>query len=165
MNRAAGRLLSELDILDIVNWMGTILSSRRSAELALMPNSNKYWREFALAKRDHQQLNPQRGQSNNSLVFYDKPSKSQLFEVFDLMLDGGGSEPGIVNGDAALRRAPYFYGMNPSLRAGTLVMTGHGIVPIESLDSKQFQVRNLYGEWQPATCWLSGRDKPLWKLL
>jgi len=164
MNRAAGRLLSELDILDIVNWMGTILSSRRSAELALMPNSNKYWREFALAKRDHQQLNPQRGQSNNSLVFYDKPSKSQLFEVFDLMLDGGGSEPGIVNGDAALRRAPYFYGMNPSLRAGTLVMTDHGIVPIESLDSKQFQVRNLYGEWQPATCWLSGRDKPLWEI-
>ena len=42
----------------------------------------------------------------------------------------GRSEPGIVNGDAALRRAPYFYGMNPSLRAGTLVMTDHGIVPI-----------------------------------
>ena len=90
MNRAAGRFPVTInDILDIVNWMGTILSSRRSAELALMPNSNKYWREFALAKRDHQQLNPQRGQSNNSLVLYDKPSKSQLFEVFDLMLDGG----------------------------------------------------------------------------
>lgn len=134
MNRAAGRLLSELDILDIVNWMGTILSSRRSAELALMPNSNKYWREFALAKRDHQQLNPQRGQSNNSLVFYDKPSKSQLFEVFDLMLDGGGSEPGIVNGDAALRRAPYFYGMNPCLAKDSLVcIPDKGLVRIGSL--------------------------------
>lgn len=134
MNRTAGRLLSELDILDIVNWMGTILSSRRSAELALMPNSNKYWREFALAKRDHQQLNPQRGQSNNSLVFYDKPSKSQLFEVFDLMLDGGGSEPGIVNGDAALRRAPYFYGMNPCLAKDSLVcIPDKGLVRIGSL--------------------------------
>ena len=128
MNRAAGRLLSVLDILDIVNWMGSILSSRRSAELALLPADNAHWREFAMAKKDHFKSNIQRGQSNNSLIFYDKPSKSQLFEVFDLILDGGGTEPGIVNGQQALIRAPYFSGMNPSLRSGTPVMTDHGLI-------------------------------------
>lgn len=164
MNKAAGRLLTELDILDVVNWMGTVLSSRRSAELALLSTSNSKWRDFAIAKKDHFDLNPQRAQSNNSLIFYEKPSKGQLFEVFDLMMAGGGTEPGIVNGATAIQRAPYFSGLNPSLRAGTLVMTDHGVVPIESLDSKQFQVRNLYGEWQPAMCWLSGKNKPLWEI-
>lgn len=113
MNRAAGRLLSVLDILDIVNWMGTILSSRRSAEIALLSSSNSHWREFALAKKNHYEHNPQRAQSNNSLLYYEKPSKSQLFEIFDLMLEGGGSEPGIINAEAALRRAPYYAGNNP----------------------------------------------------
>lgn len=114
LNGAAGRLLSALDILDIMNWMGTVLSSRRSAELALLPANDKNWRDFALAKKGHYDNgNQQRGQSNNSLVFYEKPSKGQLFEIFDLMLEGGGSEPGIVNGEAALRRAPYFSSLNP----------------------------------------------------
>ena len=34
MNRKAGQLLSRMDILDVVNWLGTILSSRRSAQIA-----------------------------------------------------------------------------------------------------------------------------------
>ena len=113
LNKAAGRLLTEIDILDVMNWLGSVLSSRRSAELALLPHSSKHWREFAVAKKDHFEHNPQRSQSNNSLVLYEKPSKSQLFEIFDLMLESGGSEPGLVNGEAALRRAPYFRGLNP----------------------------------------------------
>ena len=113
MNAAAGRLLTIIDILDIMNWLGSILSSRRSAELALLSYDNSSWKEFALAKKNHYEENPQRGQSNNSLIFYNKPSKGQLFEIFDLMLEGGGSEPGFVNGAEALRRAPYFSSLNP----------------------------------------------------
>ena len=36
LNRRSGNLLSHLDILDIVNWVGTVLSSRRSAEICLL---------------------------------------------------------------------------------------------------------------------------------
>lgn len=134
LNKAAGRLLTEIDILDVMNWLGSVLSSRRSAELALLPHSSKHWREFAVAKKDHFDHNPQRSQSNNSLVLYEKPSKSQLFEIFDLMLESGGSEPGLVNGEAALRRAPYFRGLNPCLSAETLVLIpGQGLVRISSL--------------------------------
>lgn len=135
MNRAAGRLLSVLDILDVINWLGSILSSRRSAELALLPSSDPAWRQFALAKKDHFANNPQRSQSNNSLIFYEKPSKSELFEIFDLMLEGGGSEPGIVNGAEALRRAPYFKTKNP---CSEILLGDHGFCNLVDIVTPRF---------------------------
>lgn len=117
LNTAAGRLLTAIEILDILNWAGTILSSRRSAELALLDAEHPQWEEFATAKQDHFTENPQRAQSNNSLVFYEKPSKQELLRVFELLAQGGGSEPGIVNGAAAKRRAPDFAALNPCAEA------------------------------------------------
>lgn len=113
MNRRAGQLLQRLDILDIVNWLGTVLSTRRSAEIALVEYGGPEWREFALAKDRFWEKNPQRSQSNNSLVFYSKPSKDELRTIFKLMQDAGGSEPGFLNGEAARIRAPWFSGVNP----------------------------------------------------
>jgi ribonucleoside-triphosphate reductase len=114
LNKRAGNLLRKIDILDIVNWLGTILSSRRSAEIALFEYGSPEWQEFAYAKKDcwingksHRQ------QSNNSLVFYGQPSRGQLSRIFEIMQESGGSEPGIINGSAALRRAPWFKGVNP----------------------------------------------------
>lgn len=114
MNKRAGSLLSAVDILDILNHLGTVLSSRRSAEIALLSADDPEWKEFATAKKEfwlHDNLH--RCQSNNSLVFYSKPSKSRLREIFDLMVESGGSEPGFINGEAALKRAPWFKGCNP----------------------------------------------------
>lgn len=114
MNRRAGSLLSAIDILDILNWLGTVLSSRRSAEIALLSADDPEWKEFATAKKDfwlHD--NNHRCQSNNSLVFYSKPSHTRLSEIFTLMEEAGGSEPGFINGEAALKRAPWFKGCNP----------------------------------------------------
>jgi len=114
MNRRAGSLLTKIDILDIVNWLGTILSSRRSAEICLVEYGDPEWKEFATAKRDmfitgraHRQ------QSNNSLLFYKKPSKAELTHIFEMMVAAGGSEPGFINAEAALKRAPWFKGANP----------------------------------------------------
>lgn len=53
MNRSEGKLLTAIDILDIVNHLGTILSSRRSAEIALYPFGGAEWEEFATAKKDN----------------------------------------------------------------------------------------------------------------
>jgi ribonucleoside-triphosphate reductase len=103
-----------MDILDIVNHLGTILSSRRSAEIALFDYGQPEWEEFAVAKKDwwlHN--NAHRTQSNNSLVFKEKPLRSDLEKIFQLMLEAGGSEPGFINEVEALRRAPWFKGANP----------------------------------------------------
>tara|TARA_Y100001960_G_scaffold240965_1_gene254564 strand:+ start:225 stop:2189 length:1965 start_codon:yes stop_codon:yes gene_type:complete len=113
LNKRAGQLLTRIDILDIVNWLGTILSSRRSAEIALVDYNSPEWEEFARAKKDYWEENPQRGQSNNSLIFWNKPRKEELENIFNIMLDNGGSEPGFINGDIARKKAPWFSGVNP----------------------------------------------------
>jgi ribonucleoside-triphosphate reductase len=113
LNRRAGQLLSRLDIMDIINWIGTILSTRRSAELCLLTYGEPEWYEFATAKKDYWEKNPQRSQSNNSLVFYEKPRGATLKELFEIMVSAGGSEPGFINGSSALTRAPWFKGFNP----------------------------------------------------
>jgi len=90
MNRRAGELLTRMDILDIVNWLGTVLSSRRSAQIILFDYDEPEWKEFAVAKKEWWVDNPQRVQSNNSLVFRRKPTYEELDYIFKLMQDSGG---------------------------------------------------------------------------
>ena len=114
MNKRAGQLLTRMDILDLLNHMGTTLSSRRSAEIALMSVDDPEIDEFITAKKDfwlHD--NAHRQQSNNSLMFYKKPTKWELSYIFERMVEAGGSEPGFINAEAALKKAPHFKGLNP----------------------------------------------------
>ena len=114
LNGRADSLLTRMDIMDIVNHLGTILSSRRSAEIALFDYGQPEWEEFAVAKKDwwlHN--NSHRQQSNNSLVFNEKPLRKDLEKIFDMMQKAGGSEPGFINAVEARRRAPWFKGANP----------------------------------------------------
>jgi ribonucleoside-triphosphate reductase, adenosylcobalamin-dependent len=110
----ADQLLTRIDILDIVNWLGTILSSRRSAQIALFEYGQPEWEEFAVAKKEWWlKGNSHRQQSNNSLLFMQRPTKEQLEDLFRTMQEAGGSEPGFINAQEALRRAPWFKGCNP----------------------------------------------------
>jgi len=114
LNGRADSLLTRMDILDIINHLGTILSSRRSAEIALFDYGQPEWEEFAVAKKDFWLYDrAHRQQSNNSLVFKEKPTRAELKHIFNLMLEAGGSEPGFINEQEALRRAPWFKGANP----------------------------------------------------
>ncbi|MEQ8308102.1 MAG: ribonucleoside-triphosphate reductase, adenosylcobalamin-dependent [Hoeflea sp.] len=113
LSKAHGRLLTRIEILDIVNWLGTVLSSRRSAEICLMAVGEPEWEDFAVAKKNWWESNPQRQQSNNTLMFFHRPERSELEHIFRLMEDAGGSEPGFSNAVEALRRAPWFKGGNP----------------------------------------------------
>lgn len=108
------QLLTRMDILDIVNWLGTILSSRRSAQIALFEYGQPEWEDFALAKKEWWlKGNAHRQQSNNSLLFRSKPDRAQLEQLFQLIVESGGSEPGFINAAEAERRAPWFKGCNP----------------------------------------------------
>lgn len=114
LSNRADQLLTRIDILDIVNWLGTILSSRRSAQIALLDYGQPEWEDFALAKKEWWlKGNAHRQQSNNSMLFHAKPSRKEFERVFEMMLDAGGSEPGIINAIEAERRAPWFKGCNP----------------------------------------------------
>ena len=114
LNSRIDALLTRMDILDLMNLLGTTLSSRRSAEIALVPFNDPEWEEFALAKKDSwANGKSHRGQSNNSIVFYSRPSKLELRAIFDMIKEGGGSEPGFINGENAQRRAPWWKTTNP----------------------------------------------------
>ena len=112
LTKKSGQLLGKMDILDIMNWLGTVLSSRRSAEIALVYHDTPEWEEFARAKEDLSS-SPHRAQSNNSIVFWKEPSHEQLEQLFKIISESGGSEPGFINGEEARKRAPWFSGVNP----------------------------------------------------
>lgn len=114
LSQKAGSLLDRHDIHDILNWLGTILSTRRSSEIILYPYGDPGWQTFASFKKDfwlHD--NHQRQQSNNSLVFWQQPTLDQLTDVMNMVVESGGSEPGLINGQAASNKAPWFSGVNP----------------------------------------------------
>jgi ribonucleoside-triphosphate reductase len=134
MNNKADQLLDKMDILDVENWLGTILSSRRSAEIALFDYGSIGWEDFVNAKNEYwvcnscgshstehgvcldcgaENTNAHRQQSNNSLLFHTKPTIEQLTDIFNRMVSAGGSEPGFINAVAATKRAPWFSVLNP----------------------------------------------------
>jgi ribonucleoside-triphosphate reductase len=140
LNSKSDNLLTKIDIMDIVNWLGTILSSRRSAEIVLFEYGEPEWKEFALAKKDMYDLGlKQREQSNNSLVFRKKPTREQLNEIFAIMQDGGGSEPGFINAEAALKRAPWWFGMNPCCE---ILLGNKSFCNLTEVDISQFKNNN-----------------------
>ena len=135
-NKRSDQLLTKMDILDLENWLGTILSSRRSAEIITLDYGTSEWEDFVEAKKEYwkcnqcgyhlvpddqgkcpecgaEDTNDHRQQSNNSLLFWEQPSREQLEDLFERMLDAGGSEPGFINAAAATKRAPWFTTFNP----------------------------------------------------
>lgn len=112
LNRRSGDLLNSVDITDVFNHIGTVLSTRRSAELVALPYHSPDRDSFAAAKIGcYSNGNEQRGQSNNSFIFWSKPSLSCLKDL--LLSNLRGSDIGFINGEAALRRAPWFRIVNP----------------------------------------------------
>lgn len=154
LNNRAGQLLTRMDILDLLNHMGTTLSSRRSAEIAVIPYEDPEWEKFALAKKDfwlHD--NAHRQQSNNSLLFYSKPERHQLEDIFQKMVDAGGSEPGFINGEAAKLRAPWFKGVNP---CAEILLGNKSFCNLVEVDWGKFLTEDSWDEHKRAV-WLAAR--------
>ena len=114
LNAKADCILTEIDMNDIINLLGTVLSTRRAAEALLMHKENPRWREFARAKQGMWENGKEhRAQSNNSLLFYSKPTHGELTELFSMINQGGNGEPGLVNAKHMVDRAPWAKGLNP----------------------------------------------------
>lgn len=133
MNECAGNLLGEGHILDIFNMCGDVLSSRRAAEAGLMSEFHPGVKEFGTRKTDYWKCTEcgaedtkgkhcnacggrlttrsYRRQSNNSILFYRRPSVDDIADLLYMNLRGG--EPGFVNAMAALAKCPWFDVFNP----------------------------------------------------
>lgn len=137
MNAKADSLLSEIDILDIMNLLGTVLSTRRSAQIAIIDDHSGAVYEFAEAKVDMwENGNSHRSQSNNSIVFWNKPTKAELFAWFERINRGGNGEPGLINGQQLKSRAPWAIGMNP---CAEILLPNKGFCNLVSIDVLKFK--------------------------
>ena len=141
LNARAGSLLTRIDILDLLNHLGTTLSSRRSAEIALVPFGDPEWVEFAKAKKDFWVHNNfHRQQSNNSVMFKSHPTHADITSLFDLMQEAGGSEPGFINMVEGKRRAPWISGVNP---CAEILLPNKGFCNLVEINLSRFNDRNL----------------------
>lgn len=116
LNRHPGQCLTYGQIHDILNLLGTVLSSRRSAELMLCDARNPAAADFVRFKQGMDDGPWWRCQSNNTIEFLDWDGGPGFGTIYNLLLQmkaNGGSEPGIRNGDEARRRAPWSRGTNP----------------------------------------------------
>ncbi len=127
--------------------------------------------EFLNAKRWDKGIPNWRCYSNNSVVCDDT---SKLPAEFWDGYKGNGECYGLINLDLSRKIGrtgetqypdPNVEGYNPSLRAGTKVLTSDGIFPVEELQDTKFMVRNIEGTWSEAKCWKSGDDVLLYELL
>ena len=123
LNSRADSLLTSMDILDITNLLGTILSTRRSAQISVYNYLDQGWEDFSSAKNGiFENGKEHRTQSNNSLFFHKRPKKKVLKQLFDQVMKGGG-EPGIINGEMMQKRSPWASLTNP---CGEILLSGSG---------------------------------------
>lgn len=142
LNAKADSLLSEIDVLDIINLLGTVLSTRRSAQIAVMDDYSPAIYEFAEAKIGiWENGKSHRSQSNNSIIFWKKPEKKDLRKWFDKINKGGNGEPGLINGQQMRARAPWAHGMNP---CAEILLPNKGFCNLVSIDLLKF-VNNTLG--------------------
>lgn len=115
LNNRVQSNLSAMDIIDVVGLSATILSSRRSAALMQLPYDHAERGAFIHSK-DQYWANPltsHRYIANHSLLLSSRPTLSTLRELLQLIYEGGGSEPGFINLEAAQRRFVHCKGVNP----------------------------------------------------
>lgn len=160
LKQAIGRRLKPIELYDIVCIISDAVLAggiRRAALICLFDRddqdmltskSGTWWDKY-----------PWRARSNNSAVLpRGEVSQEEFYNIFDICQKSGSGEPGFFwTNDLE-------YGSNPSLRAGTKVVTQNGVFSIEQLEDKEFVVPNLNGKWSPARCWKSGKDIQLYEL-
>ena len=60
---------------------------------------------------------------STNVSIYRTPTRKELEKIFDIILESGGSEPGIINGEVARKRASWFSGTNP---CGEILLSAAG---------------------------------------
>lgn len=159
-NKINGDKLTPIECHDIICHIADAVLTGGIRRAALISLFNADDNEMISCKSGNWwELNPQRGRANNSAVLVrHKLTEEYFFNLWERIKASGSGEPGVyLSNDKD-------YGTNPSLRAGTKVLTEGGIYPIEKLADTSFRVPNLNGNWSEAKCWKSGTNIPLWKL-
>jgi len=141
LSRRAGQLLRKMDIADIVNHLGVIQTGRRGAEILLMdwddPEIDHFMRFKQNCYGDPKKFH--RAQSNNSILFWEQPTRAELEDIFERIVSTGGNEPGFINAAAARKRAPWFDTANPCVE---ILLADKGFCNLVETDVAKFEQFN-----------------------
>jgi ribonucleoside-diphosphate reductase alpha chain/ribonucleoside-triphosphate reductase len=133
-----GTKLSTVQAMDIMNIIGSCVvvgGVRRSSEITLfdindtevMDAKVDLWIDRAKEKYFY------RGMSNNSVYFTEKPTREQLVDIFNRVLNNG--EPGFINAEAASRRRPWYAGTNP---CAEILLADNGVCNLSEVNVAAF---------------------------
>lgn len=143
LSSKADQLLSTSDINDIINHLGVIQTGRRGAEILMMDSTHSDIDEFIDFKANALKTNAfHRFQSNNSVMYWQKPERSELEHIFEKMVSNGGGDPGFINGEATRKDCPWFKVFNPCVAGDTVILTRSGNERIENLVGLDTEVWN-----------------------
>lgn len=132
-------ILSTLDCLDICNLVGNNVltgGQRRVAGIGMfdvndtdvMTAKNKiYYEENGEWKTDESIKH--RTNSNNTIIFWEKPSLEKLREIFESIKIS--AEPGFYNGQTARKRFPEFEVTNP---CGEVLLANHSLCNLTTIN-------------------------------
>lgn len=137
MCRGTNRLTTTqaMDIMNIIGSCVVVGGVRRSSEITLFDIGDK---EIMDAKVDLWS-NPSkaeftyRSMSNNSVYFTNKPTKPQLVDIFDRIINNG--EPGFINAKASAERHPYYAGTNP---CAEILLADNGVCNLSEVNVAGF---------------------------
>lgn len=128
-----GGLLSSVDAVDLCNVIAlnvVVGGNRRSSQIALGSQDDIEFRDMKKGlwtDPDKKGLR-WRVMSNNSLTFTSKPTREELDEIFEGILENG--EPGFFNLEAARKRRPYAEGINP---CAEIILDNRGVCNLSTL--------------------------------
>lgn len=133
LSNRSKQLLNSLDILDIINLLGLIPANRRSSQIALFRFEEKTWIDVLNTRKigfHHRSI------CNNSVIFERKPSHSDFELIFQAIQDNEGCQPGIVNGEKALKKAPWFQGFDSCV---TTLLPNKGACTLSEINLLSFR--------------------------
>jgi adenosylcobalamin-dependent ribonucleoside-triphosphate reductase len=126
--------LKPVDVLDICNIAAENVVAggvRRSAELAMVDADED---EAIYAKKGYWLTGKyHRAMSNNSIAFWEKPTKEYLGKLVDSIKES--YEPGFINAKAANARRPWFSGVNP---CSEILLTNKGFCNLSTVFAPAF---------------------------
>ena len=136
--------LTDLSILDICGSIAQCIVVGGQRRSALICTMNETQTDAQNAKTNLYELNAdgkwvinskidQRQMSNNSVVYYTKPSFEKLSEHFDKMRYSG--EPGLFNMEEMIKRFPDAEGTNP---CGEIILPNKGLCNLTTLNVLSF---------------------------
>lgn len=129
------------DVRNILGQLAVAAGTRRSAEISLGDADDEAFarmkepENFGYDENFKPTKNVWRFQSNNSNIYFEKPSREELISRLRTAYRSG--EPGFINGAAALRRRKDFRGLNP---CAEILLTDDEFCNLTSINLPKFVV-------------------------